>query len=43
MSNNKIPKELLPWIEAKKKYRLSQMHIQMARELEMKEQFSAIP
>lgn len=28
-----IPKELLPWIEAKKKYRLSQKHIQMAREL----------
>src|ERR1700722_7293048 len=28
-----IPKELLPWIEAKKKHRLSQKHIQMAREL----------
>lgn len=35
MSNNKIPKELQPWIEAKKKHRLSQMHIQMARELGM--------
>ena len=30
-----IPKELLPWIEAKKKHRLSQKHIQMARELGM--------
>lgn len=35
MYNNKIPKELQPWIEAKKKHRLSQMHIQMARELGM--------
>lgn len=35
MSNNKIPKELQPWIEAKKQHRLSQMHIQMARELGM--------
>lgn len=35
MSNNKIPKELQPWIEAKKKHRLSQKHIQMARELGM--------
>ena len=35
MSRNKIPKELQPWIEAKKKHRLSQMHIQMARELGM--------
>lgn len=35
MSNKKIPKELLPWIEAKKRHRLSQMHIQMARELGM--------
>ncbi len=28
-----IPNELLPWIEAKKKHRLSQKHIQMAKEL----------
>jgi len=28
-----MPKELLPWIEAKKKHRFSQKHIQMAREL----------
>ena len=28
-----IPKELLPWIGAKKRHRLSQKHIQMAREL----------
>lgn len=35
MTENKIPQEFLPWIEAKKKHRLSQMHIQMARELGM--------
>lgn len=35
MSGKKIPKELQPWIEAKKKHRLSQMHVQMARELGM--------
>ena len=35
MPHKKIPKELLPWIEVKKKHRLSQMHIQMARELGM--------
>jgi len=33
--SNRIPKELQPWIEAKKRHRLSQMHIQMARELGM--------
>ena len=31
----KIPEWLKPWIEAKKRHRLSQMHIQMARELGM--------
>ena len=30
-----IPEELKPWIEAKKRHRLSQAHIQMARELGM--------
>ena len=35
MAKSKIPQEFLPWIDAKKKYRLSQMHIQMARELGM--------
>lgn len=35
MTNTKPPKELQPWIEAKKRHRLSQMHIQMARELGM--------
>jgi hypothetical protein len=35
LANKKIPNELLPWIEAKKRHRLSQMHIQMARELGM--------
>lgn len=33
--NKKIPNELLPWIEAKKRHHLSQRHIQMARELGM--------
>jgi hypothetical protein len=35
MSNEsaKIPEWLKPWIEAKKRHRLSQVHIQMAREL----------
>lgn len=33
MPKNKIPKDLQPWIEAKKNHRLSQKHIQMAREL----------
>jgi hypothetical protein len=28
-----IPQKLKPWIEARKKYRLSHAHIQMAREL----------
>lgn len=35
MTNTKPPKELQPWIEAKKRHLLSQMHIQMARELGM--------
>ena len=30
-----IPNDLKPWIEAKKRHRLSQEHIQMARELGM--------
>jgi hypothetical protein len=30
-----IPEDLKPWIEAKKRHRLSQAHIQMARELGM--------
>ena len=30
-----IPNDLRPWIEAKKRHRLSQAHIQMARELGM--------
>ena len=32
---NFIPNKLRPWIEARKKYRLSHAHIQMARELGM--------
>ncbi len=30
---HRIPHKFLPWIEARKKYKLSHMHIQMAREL----------
>jgi hypothetical protein len=30
-----IPEHLKPWIEARKRFRLSHMHIQMARELGM--------
>jgi hypothetical protein len=30
-----IPAHLKPWIEARKRFRLSHMHIQMARELGM--------
>lgn len=30
-----VPNDLKPWIEAKKRHRLSQAHIQMARELGM--------
>ena len=33
--HNRIPHKFLPWIAARKKYRLSNMHIQMARELGM--------
>ncbi|MCA9139484.1 MAG: hypothetical protein KDB00_22075 [Planctomycetales bacterium] len=31
----RIPHKFLPWIDARKKFRLSHMHIQMARELGM--------
>jgi hypothetical protein len=34
-TSQKIPEWLKPWIEAKKRHRLSQTHIQMARELGM--------
>jgi hypothetical protein len=35
MSKKKLPQKLIPWLEAKKRHRLSDMHIQMARELGM--------
>src|SRR5271157_530306 len=35
MSKRKIPQKLLPWLEAKKRHHLSDMHLQMARELGM--------
>jgi hypothetical protein len=35
MQNKKIPQKLIPWLEAKKRHRLSDMHVQMARELGM--------
>ena len=31
--HTKIPQHLQPWIEARRKHRLSHMHVQMAREL----------
>jgi hypothetical protein len=31
--HSRIPHKFLPWIDARKKYRLSHAHIQMAREL----------
>ncbi len=35
MKKTRIPHKYLPWIDARKKYRLSHAHIQMARELGM--------
>ena len=35
MSKHKVPQKLIPWLEAKKRHRLSDMHVQMARELGM--------
>ncbi len=35
MSKRTIPQKLLPWLEAKKRHHLSDMHLQMARELGM--------
>jgi hypothetical protein len=33
MAKKKIPEKHLPWIEARKRFHLSDAHIQMAREL----------
>ena len=35
MAKNKVPQKLLPWLEAKKRHRLSDLQVQMARELGM--------
>lgn len=35
MAKKKIPPKLKPWVEARKRFRLSHLHIQMARELGM--------
>ncbi|HZL34907.1 MAG TPA: hypothetical protein VFC78_06340 [Tepidisphaeraceae bacterium] len=35
MSAKKLPQKLLPWLEAKKRHRLSDLQVQMARELGM--------
>jgi len=35
MTKQKIPQKLIPWLEAKKRHRLSDLHVQMARELGM--------
>jgi hypothetical protein len=34
-NKERIPERLKPWIEARRRFRLSHMHIQMARELGM--------
>jgi len=33
MNGKRIPQKLVPWLEARKRYRLSHAHVQMAREL----------
>ena len=33
MNGKRIPQKLVPWFEARKRYRLSHAHVQMAREL----------
>jgi hypothetical protein len=33
MAKKRIPKKFLPWIEARKRFHLSDAHIQMGREL----------
>jgi hypothetical protein len=35
MSKQRIPQKLIPWVEAKKRHRLTDAQIQMARELGM--------
>ena len=37
MAKKKIPDKYLPWIEARRRYQISDTHIQMARELGLKE------
>ena len=33
MNGKRIPQKLIPWFEARKRYRLTDAHVQMAREL----------
>jgi hypothetical protein len=35
MGKQRIPQKLIPWVEAKKRHRLTDVQIQMARELGM--------
>ena len=35
MAKKKIPQKMIPWIEAKKRHRLNDVQVQMARELGM--------
>ena len=35
MGKQKVPQKLIPWLEAKKRHRLTDAHVQMARELGM--------
>ncbi len=35
VGKQKVPQKLIPWLEAKKRHRLTDAHVQMARELGM--------
>ncbi len=35
MGKQKVPQKLIPWLEAKRRHRLTDAHVQMARELGM--------
>ena len=35
MGKQKVPQKLIPWLEAKKRHRLTDAHVQMAHELGM--------
>jgi hypothetical protein len=35
VSKSELPRKLIPWVEAKRRHRLTDEHVQMARELGM--------